>query len=468
MLYDAFISHASEDKNDFVRPLAESLQRERVEVWFDEFSLKPGMSLRRSIDEGLAKSRFGIVVLSPSFFKKAWPEWELNGLIQRHLAGSLNVLIPIWHQVTRDIVASYSPSLADIYALRSSEGLDRITEQVLEVVQPSGSALVLARNLILDRGYEPPVISDDWWLDVIEGTEGQDQYRWHFPVWSMTTASDGRGERLAWTVMQHLWQTAAEQQPITQMTPPDEVIQFIRSQPGLMETCDRMPCRLLEFAPQLAIPGFGGPLEPRIEEEFRSSVRNHGERRAKQDQSGSALTVNALCPACDEEFALRHPTFGDYKADQVACGYVQGNGAGLGPATRAFPYFDYLVWFLSSRSGWIPRPQHDFLLKGMKKWTAWLWMGHESSSDYTGVHAGALWRNLYKCLKSGRTSFTLTKSAQTDLHERIKHSRTILDLPESVPELIDRFMDERVIDEWLSQKRDMAKRQNVTTKKRVK
>lgn len=70
MLYDVFISHAGEDKADFVSPLAELLRGHRVEVWFDEFTLTVGMSLRQSIDSELAKSRFGIVVLSPGFFGK--------------------------------------------------------------------------------------------------------------------------------------------------------------------------------------------------------------------------------------------------------------------------------------------------------------------------------------------------------------------------------------------------------------
>ena len=78
--YDAFISHASEDKDDFVRPLAEFLDRAGLSVWYDEFSLSAGDSLSRSIDKGLARSRFGIVVLSNSFLQKRWPEYELRGL----------------------------------------------------------------------------------------------------------------------------------------------------------------------------------------------------------------------------------------------------------------------------------------------------------------------------------------------------------------------------------------------------
>ena len=64
MLYDVFICHASADKAAFVRPLVEVLRDQQVEVWYDEKSIKLGDSLRRAIDKGLSKSRFGIVVLS--------------------------------------------------------------------------------------------------------------------------------------------------------------------------------------------------------------------------------------------------------------------------------------------------------------------------------------------------------------------------------------------------------------------
>lgn len=87
MLYDVFISHASEDKDEFVHPLAELLREQHLEVWYDEFSLNVGDSLRRSIDRGLSQSRYGIVVLSPSFFRKQWSQWELDGLVARQNSG---------------------------------------------------------------------------------------------------------------------------------------------------------------------------------------------------------------------------------------------------------------------------------------------------------------------------------------------------------------------------------------------
>ena len=75
-MWDVFISHASEDKEAAVRPLATELTRLSLSVWYDEFSLTIGDSLRRSIDHGLSKSKFGVVILSHNFFRKEWPHRE--------------------------------------------------------------------------------------------------------------------------------------------------------------------------------------------------------------------------------------------------------------------------------------------------------------------------------------------------------------------------------------------------------
>jgi hypothetical protein len=85
-------------------------------IWYDEFELKVGDSLRQSIDKGLVNSRFGIVILSPAFFAKNWPQYELNGLTAREMDGH-KVILPIWHQVDRADVLTYSPTLADKVAL---------------------------------------------------------------------------------------------------------------------------------------------------------------------------------------------------------------------------------------------------------------------------------------------------------------------------------------------------------------
>lgn len=130
--YDVFISHASEDKVDVVRPLANALRDGGLAVWYDEFELRIGDSLRRKIDLGLSKSRFGVVVLSPSFINKGWTNYELDGIVTRSIDGS-QVLLPIWHDLTKQQVIDYSPSLAD--KLARSTGMHTIQEIADEIIE---------------------------------------------------------------------------------------------------------------------------------------------------------------------------------------------------------------------------------------------------------------------------------------------------------------------------------------------
>ena len=135
-LWDLFISHASEDKETFVRPLALALDRLGVSVWYDEFTLRLGDSLSRSIDHGLANSVYGLVIISSSFLTKPWPEYELRGLVAREIDED-RVILPVWHGVTREQVLNFSPPLADKVAL-NTEGLsgEDLALQILRVVRP--------------------------------------------------------------------------------------------------------------------------------------------------------------------------------------------------------------------------------------------------------------------------------------------------------------------------------------------
>jgi len=136
MPWNAFICHASEDKESLVRPLAEKLIKRGLRIWYDEFTLRVGDSLRRSIDRGLAESDYGIVVLSPNFFLKKWPQDELDGLVARESITDRKVILPIWHNISRDEVARYSLTVADRIALKSSDGIPYVVEHLLGVIRP--------------------------------------------------------------------------------------------------------------------------------------------------------------------------------------------------------------------------------------------------------------------------------------------------------------------------------------------
>jgi len=135
--FDVFISHASEDKDAIVRPLALALDAGGLKVWYDEFELKIGDSLRRKIDTGLARSRFGLVVLSRAFFRKGWTNYELDGLVTRSITGE-QILLPIWHEITKKELINFSPSLADKVARSTAtHTIDEIAQEIIELIQQS-------------------------------------------------------------------------------------------------------------------------------------------------------------------------------------------------------------------------------------------------------------------------------------------------------------------------------------------
>jgi hypothetical protein len=133
--HDVFISHASEDKDEFVRPLANALINEGLNVWYDEMTLKIGDSLRQKIDKGLANSRVGLVILSPSFINKGWTNYELDGIVTRTVSGE-QILLPIWHNITKQQVIEFSPSLADKVARSTAtHTIEEIAKEIAELIQ---------------------------------------------------------------------------------------------------------------------------------------------------------------------------------------------------------------------------------------------------------------------------------------------------------------------------------------------
>lgn len=133
--YDVFISHASEDKASFVEALAVELQSRGLRVWYDNFTLKWGDKLRQEIDKGLRSSRFGIVVLSKSFFEKNWPQDELDGLYQMEIANGIRIL-PIWHNITKDEIQNRSPMMVSRLGLNTAtSSINEIADQLEDLIK---------------------------------------------------------------------------------------------------------------------------------------------------------------------------------------------------------------------------------------------------------------------------------------------------------------------------------------------
>lgn len=101
-------------------------------MWLDKQELLPGDSLRGKIDEGLARSSCGVVILSEDFFAKRWPQQELSGLFA--LLGTGTRIIPIWHGLSADRVARFSPLLADRFALQSAAGIPSLSRTITATI----------------------------------------------------------------------------------------------------------------------------------------------------------------------------------------------------------------------------------------------------------------------------------------------------------------------------------------------
>jgi hypothetical protein len=132
--WDAFISHASEDKTSVVLPLAKHLRKRGLKIWLDKQEIEIGDSLRAKIDAGLAKSRFGIVVLSPDFFSKKWATSELDALVARENGGT-KVVLPVWHNLDDDDVAKRSPLLAAKLAADTAYGLPDVASKLVRAIK---------------------------------------------------------------------------------------------------------------------------------------------------------------------------------------------------------------------------------------------------------------------------------------------------------------------------------------------
>ena len=462
--YDVFICHASEDKDSFVRELAHALDARRIRVWYDEFTLQPGDSLRRSIDRGLLTSQAGIVVLSPAFFSKRWPAYELDGLVELQNGGHGDVvddersgrIIPIWHNVNVDAVRRFSPSLANVVALRSEEGVDEVANRVANVLRPSGSALLFAyrelAHLAEPYGWAPHIITDDWWLDVVESGSANDVEgtfqdaigwgRWGFPLPPPSAEPRERGHRLAWAAAQMIWQRTAEKAGISQLTPPEEVIEYISSCPGLVNLCIEQPSYMLSYAPQLALPGRAGYLQEVVDETFDWAT---GRILAADINPDSK--VGRVRFARDYGYlALRDVKLINAAPGRVACTWVQGEIHG--PQVSVYEPIDHAAWLVSSKSSWLDKTRRRALLAGIFEWAVWpMWHDTENWRDQ---------ERLLTLLDEQRLSATKRQVVTALVRKRVILAVEKLELQESADYLTDQLVKAGLIASYRRRQKSRA------------
>jgi len=160
---DAFICHASTDKEVFVNPLSAQLRMAGINVWLDEWCLEIGESLSQSISQGLIQSRFGIVVLSKEFFNRTWPQKELGALLAKESARA-GVILPIWYDITEADVIEKAPLLAYRVAAKSQDGLENIITKLTRVIKTIDNSSISSDGLKkLTEKLFPNLGIDEFW-----------------------------------------------------------------------------------------------------------------------------------------------------------------------------------------------------------------------------------------------------------------------------------------------------------------
>lgn len=431
MQFDVFICHASEDKNDFVRPFAELLKQQHIDVWYDEFSLSIGDSLTQKIDEGLSKSRFGIVVLSPNFFKKPWAKRELNGLTIREMIEKRNLILPIWHKVTVAEVADFSPPLADKIASSSTEGINTLVREISRKIKPNDSPLIVARNHLFSLNVDSPPISDEWWLDIIEYKEFlkfpdlNHGKRWIFPLpYPEEDSGEKRGYNIASAALQSDWSFDGEELNISPITHPEKIFEFIHHWPGLLESARNNPGVLALYVPQLTIPGF----DSGFEDVFDKLLEPNNKEADRIFSYGSHETINGKKALCGDVIALRHPQMGNYTPEDLGRWYFDAHDVTYHRSN--LEVFDGLVWLLSEDSNWLPDKYRQTFIYGIKKGNSWTNNARQFETPF-----------FYSLLTKNRNQFNLTKTLKSSLIKIVSESILNLGIVESSERIVDRLLE---------------------------
>lgn len=131
--YDLFLCHAWDDRRGTATELHDLLEAEDVSVWFSERDIVLGQPFMREIDKGLAKTRIGLVLITPALLRRV----ESGGVSEKELSELLSrdLLIPVAHGVTYDEIRSVSPLLGSRHGLSTEEdSMEDIAKKIAELI----------------------------------------------------------------------------------------------------------------------------------------------------------------------------------------------------------------------------------------------------------------------------------------------------------------------------------------------
>jgi hypothetical protein len=151
---DVFICHASEDKDEIAVPLANKLNNLGVSVWIDKYRLRWGSSLFRKINEGLRNCRYGIVILSKSFFSKEWPEVELEALFSFMVSTGNELILPLRHKIRQEEITRNYPLLSGRLSYSSDVGVDTLAHDLVQILREDNKSVYTQNEQLISNDLD--------------------------------------------------------------------------------------------------------------------------------------------------------------------------------------------------------------------------------------------------------------------------------------------------------------------------
>lgn len=129
--YAVFISHASDDKVDYVDDLVKEIKALGITMFYDTDVIGWGDNLKERIDAGLKNCELAVIVISPSYFGREWTEYEIQALLKRQSKERCKIILPILYHTSKDDLVKHYPSLDNIlFKYSKSQSKRKLAEDI--------------------------------------------------------------------------------------------------------------------------------------------------------------------------------------------------------------------------------------------------------------------------------------------------------------------------------------------------
>lgn len=132
--YDAFISHAVEDKIPIANELCAKLESAGLRIWYSGKELGIGDSIEKTIEKGLNRSRYGIVIFSPTYLAKNWTIREFYTLLAKEIEEQ-KVILPVLYNISLDELKKKDLLMADRFAVNADRGIDFVVDRLVREIR---------------------------------------------------------------------------------------------------------------------------------------------------------------------------------------------------------------------------------------------------------------------------------------------------------------------------------------------